>query len=225
VETKFKRFENVPPRIDKLPISEKGFPIPWFAATMPDGTRDFRVVDPVQMAHAVRHKKCWVCGEQMGKHMSFVIGPMCGVNRTISDPPSHLECATFSALNCPFLSRPLAKRNTEGLDGMREAGGFGLKRNPGVVGVWTTQSYKPFRAHAGASGILFEIGPPDGLSWYANGRVATDEEVYTSVATGLPHLIELAKDEGNEAVRYLKQKLLEFEKLSGLFFPGLVPTV
>lgn len=218
------RFENMPSRIAKLPVSEKGFPIPWFAATI-DGKRDFRVVDPIQMRDAIRHKKCWVCGEQLGQHMSFVIGPMCGVTRVISDPPSHLECATFSAINCPFLSRPLAKRNTEWLDEMKPAAGFGLKRNPGAVGVWTTKKYMPFNAHAGNKGLLFDIGEPESLAWFANGRTATDDEIYTSVATGLPSLVELAMRQGNEALRHLKSQLLRFEKLSGLFFPGLVPTV
>lgn len=218
-----KRFENLPPRIAKLPVNETGFPIPWFAATV-DGKRDFRVVDSLQMREAVRFKKCWVCGEKLGVHMAFVIGPMCGLNRTISDPPSHKECAEFSALNCPFLSRPLAKRNTEGLDGMQQAAGFGLRRNPGAVGVWVTKSYEVFRPHAGNPGILFEIGDPVSVDWYSSGRRATEDEIHTSVATGLPHLVDIARQQGPEALIALKSQLLKFERLTGLWWPGLVPT-
>jgi hypothetical protein len=35
---------------------------------------------------------------------SFVVGPMCGINRNSAEPPSHKECAQWSARNCPFLS-------------------------------------------------------------------------------------------------------------------------
>jgi len=218
-----KRFENLPARIAKLPQNEMGFPIPWFAAVV-NGQRDFRVIDPRQMAIAVRRKLCWVCGEPMGRHMSFVIGPMCGVNRTISDPPSHKECAEFSAMNCPFLSRPLAKRRHDGLDDMKEAAGHGIKRNPGAVGVWTTLSYKTFKPQVGNPGILFELGEPEELRWFANGRVATDDEVHASVASGLPLLIEMAAEEGPEAIQYLGVVLAKFEKLSGLSFPGIIST-
>jgi hypothetical protein len=168
----------------------------------------------------MRHKKCWVCGEPMGKYMSFVIGPMCGINRTISDPPSHTECAEFSAVNCPFLSRPLAKRRTDGVEDMDDAAGFAIKRNPGAVGVWTTLSYKTFRPTAGAPGILFEIGDPVSLEWYANGRPATSDE---SVATGLPILVDMAKQDGPEGLIALKSSLMRFEAMTGLWFPGYVP--
>lgn len=213
------RFANIPSRIAKLPVSDHGFPIPWFAATV-EGKRDFRVVDEKQMDYAVRHKRCWVCGEPLGKFMAFVIGPMCGINRTISDPPSHLECATFSALNCPFLSRPLAKRNSKDVEHLGTAAGFGIKRNPGVSGVWVTTDYKRFRAYHGAEGFLFEIGKPESLTWYANGRVATDEEVIESVVTGLPYLKETATAQSPQAKAELYKMIAVFEKLTGLSFSG-----
>jgi hypothetical protein len=189
-------FDEMPARIASLPRSKMGFPIPYFAEEV-NGERDFRVVSAVKMAHAVRNNLCWVCGEQMGKFKAFVIGPMCGVNRTISDPPSHRECAIFSAKNCPFLSRPLAKRRVDGLpENGTDAAGFGLKRNPGAVGVWVTTSYQPFRPHRGNEGVLFRIGDPAEVLWFANGRKANRDEVQHSIDTGLPHLEELARMDG-----------------------------
>ena len=70
----------------------------------------------------------------------------------------------------------LAKRRAEGLDDMEFAPGYGIKRNPGAVGVWTTLSYKTFKPQVGNPGILFELGEPEELRWFANGRVATDDE-------------------------------------------------
>lgn len=208
-----REFKNMPDRICKLPISKRGFPIPYFAA-MVNGERDFRIVCPTKMKKAIKLKKCWVCGERLGKYKAFVIGPMCGINRTISDPPSHPECATFSALNCPFLSSPMAQRNARNLpDHISEAAGIGLKRNPKACAVWVTKSYEIFRPHKGNSGILFSIGNPEKVDWYSGGRPATYEEVCESIETGLPSLIEMAKDEGPEAEQALAQYVAEFVPL------------
>ncbi len=191
-------FEDMPSRIAALPLSKLGFPIPYFAEEV-NGERDFRVVSAVKMAHAVRNDLCWVCGERMGKFKAFVIGPMCGINRTISDPPSHRDCAIFSAKNCPFLSRPLAKRRIDGLpEDATDAASFGLKRNPGAVGVWITKSYRPFRPGAGKSGILFRLGDPEEVLWFTNGHIATRDEVQASVDSGLPSLWELAELDGED---------------------------
>ncbi len=206
-------FAEMPQRMKALPVSKLGFPIPYFAEEV-NGERDLRVVSAVKMAHAVRNDLCWVCGIKLGKFKAFVIGPMCGINRTISDPPSYRDCAIFSAKNCPFLSRPLAKRRTDGLpEDKQDAAGFGLKRNPGAVGVWVTKSYRPFRPDAGNSGILFRIGDPEEVLWFANGREATREDVQQSVDTGLPSLWELAELDGPEGKLALQQSIDRFAPL------------
>jgi len=206
-------FADIPQRMKSLPVSKLGFPIPYFAEEV-NGERDFRVVSAVKMAHAGRNDLCWVCGVKLGKFKAFVIGPMCGINRTISDPPSHRDCAIFSAKNCPFLSRPLAKRRADDLpEDAGAAAGFGLKRNPGAVGVWVTKSYRPFRPEAGKSGILFRIGDPEEVLWFANGREATRDEVQHSIDTGLPSLWELAELDGPEGKIALQQSIDRFAPL------------
>lgn len=208
-----REFSDMPARVASLPRSKLGFPIPYFAEDV-NGERDFRVVSAVKMAHAVRNDLCWVCGGKMGKFKAFVIGPMCGINRTISDPPSHRDCAIFSAKNCPFLSRPLAQRRTDGLpEEGQDAAGFGLKRNPGAVGVWVTKSFRPFRPHAGNSGILFRLGDPEEILWFAQGREATRAEVQHSVDTGLPSLWEMAERDGPAGKAALQQAVDGFAAL------------
>lgn len=208
-----REFSDMPARVASLPRSKLGFPIPYFAEEV-NGERDFRVVSAVKMAHAVRNDLCWVCGGKMGKFKAFVIGPMCGINRTISDPPSHRDCAIFSAINCPFLSRPLAKRRTDGLpEDSQDAAGFGLKRNPGAIGVWVTKGFRTFRPGAGNSGILFRIGDPEQVLWFAQGREATREEVQHSVDTGLPSLWELAELDGAAAKAELQRRIDGFAAL------------
>lgn len=205
-------FKDMPDRVASLPRSAKGFPIPYFAEEV-NGERDFRVVSAGKMAHAVRNSLCWVCGGKLGKFKAFVIGPMCGINRTISDPPSHRDCAIFSARNCPFLSSPQAKRRTAGLpeDG-QDAPGIHLARNPGAVGVWITMSFKPFRAPAGNYGILFSLGDPIEVLWFANGEPANRFAVVESVRTGLPSLIDLAEAQGRDAIHALHACIADFEK-------------
>src|SRR5262245_2742625 len=94
----------VPERMRKLPL-HRGYPVPWFVEWI-EGVPDFRIMDGRKLVRAVKEKRCWVCGELMGSYLAFTIGPMCAVNRISAEPPSHRECASFSARGCPFLTRP-----------------------------------------------------------------------------------------------------------------------
>ena len=192
----------MPDRIRWLPVSDKGYPVPWFVAWI-DGAPDFRVVERGKLDEAVRRKVCWVCGHRLGSYLAMTLGPMCAVNRTISEPPSHRDCATFSALVCPFLSNPRMRRREAGLPSdVVEMPGNGIKRNPGAVAVWITRGYKPF---AVPGGRLFTFDDPVQVDWYAQGRVATRDEVMASITSGLPLLQAEAATEGPQAVAALKR--------------------
>jgi hypothetical protein len=133
--------------------------------------------------------------------MSFVIGPMCAVNRTSADPPSHKDCAIFSAQACPFLSTPEMDRRRAGYPAeATEAAGIMIKRNPGVTLIWTATSYHTMRVE---NGILFRLPDPVDLLWYAEGRAATQAEVLAALASGLPILREAAKQDGPDALKEL----------------------
>src|SRR6266700_3141881 len=130
----------IPERMKRLPISSTGFPVPWFVASI-DGAPDFRVVGVDKLVQAVKRKLCWVCGQPLGVYMAFTIGPMCAINRVISEPPSHLECADYSVRACPFLSKPNMRRNEKNLpEDKIEAPGKPILRNPGAVCIWVTKS-------------------------------------------------------------------------------------
>jgi hypothetical protein len=106
-----KSLPPLPARMRYLPISPKGFPVPWFVfIDEQTGIPDFRVIGPGKMRQAVTGDRCWLCGGILGKHRIFCIGPMCAINRITSEPPSHRECAEFAAEACPFLSQPRARR-------------------------------------------------------------------------------------------------------------------
>lgn len=199
----------LPDRMAKLPLSPRGYPVPWFVDFV-DGVPDFRIVAHGKFERAHRHGLCWLCGEPLGRYKSFVAGPMCGVNRTSAEPPSHLDCARFAAMACPFLTTPNAKRNERGMENTIEPPGFAIKRNPGVAMVWTTLKYDVFRV---PTGYLVEMGPPEHVLWYCEGRTATRDEVEHSIATGLPGLEAIAKAEGERAEIELEKMVNEFERL------------
>lgn len=196
---------EIPARIKKLQRNEKGYPVPWFVQWI-DGKPDFRVMDGDKWRAAIEYKLCWICGEGMGKFKAFVIGPMCAVNRTSGEPPSHRECAEYAAKACPFLVEPKRVRREKGLPEGDCVGGISLARNPGVALVWITASYEvfPVKAEPGvAGGYLIELGDPIEVLWYAEGREATRGEVMASIESGLPLLETEAKKESQEAMDQL----------------------
>jgi hypothetical protein len=206
-------FETMPERMKSLPVDHRGYPVPWFVA-WEDGKPEFRAMDPVKFVAAIKKKLCWVCGERLGVNVCFVVGAMCGINRTSSEPPSHLDCARWSAQNCPFLANPrMVRREDEVINNQTlrdKAAGLAITRNPGVAMLWVTRTYEVFstsevKGHAN-EGFLIQMGEPDSVEWWACGRKATRAEVMESVETGLPNLERIAGQEkgGLEALgRYV----------------------
>jgi hypothetical protein len=202
--------ETLPSRMQTLPIDDRGYVVPWFVDWI-DGKPEFRAMDLTKWIRAVKEKLCWVCGERLGRYMTFVAGPMCGINRTSSEPPCHLECARWSARNCPFLnnSNAIRREDSEINAASNCVGGIALRRNPGVSMLWTTNNYSIFDDQRG--GWLVHMGEPSSVEWYAEGKIATREQVMASIESGFPALAELAlKQEG--AMAYLSECRQKFEK-------------
>jgi hypothetical protein len=185
---------ELPPRIAALPVDERGYPVPFFVAWI-DGKPDFRVADEVSLYSAVRFDQCWICGQPLGVHRSFVAGAMCVVNRISAEPPSHRDCAQFAAQACPFLALPKSVRRDANMpEHFKDPPGVMLTRNPGVAVIWTTKTYKPISV---SGGVLFMMGEPESVEWYAQGRAATRDEVLDSIRSGLPALREIAQRENS----------------------------
>lgn len=201
--------EPLTPRIAALPISEGGYPVPWFVDWI-DGKPEFRAMDPKKWILAVVGKLCWVCGQQLGSHKTFVAGPMCGINRTSAEPPSHHDCAVWSVRNCPFLSNPKMVRNEKGMEDGVNPAGIMIKRNPGVSMLWTTKKYKVYGD--GSGGKLIRLGPPERVEWFARKEPATWVEVMDSIESGIPQLQKMAQDEGPWAVDQLFKARLALEQ-------------
>jgi hypothetical protein len=186
----------MPDRMKLLKRDERGFPVPWFVHWENDKP-DFRVISPGKLGMAYRNGRCWICGGQMGMHRIYVIGPMCVVNRTTSEPASHRDCAEFAAKACPFLTKPRMRRNEKDLPENRSVPGIHLDRNPGCVALYETRTVK-------TEGGLFKLGEPTRIDWWAEGRQATRDEVLASIDSGYPILMDIAvKHDGPDGVKEL----------------------
>jgi hypothetical protein len=196
----------LPARFLKLPLDHRGYPVPKFVLRKPDGTYDFRVIEPGWREACIRRRLCWLCGEKMGRFMCFVIGPMCAINRNTAEPPCHRECAEFAVQACPFMRFPNRKRDGEDLpeDSQKPGGDEAMiMRNPGVTCLWITKSYQPYRV--GVNDMLIEIGDPVEVAWWAHGRQATRAETMHSIEGGLPLLWDMAEKQGEKAIEQLNE--------------------
>lgn len=192
----------IPARIRSLPwCPVRKIPVPWFVAWI-DGKPEFRMTDHDKLVDAVRGRKCWICGQPLGKYLAFTIGSMCSINRISAEPPEHRECAEFSAQACPFLTGKQLERRENDLPQGGPAPGVMIRRNPGCCAVWVTLGYTILRVE---NGILFRIGDPLEISWWAKGRTATREEVQASIDSGYPILLDAALQDGPDAVADLNR--------------------
>lgn len=177
----------IPDKMKYLPIdSIKGLPVPWFVHWI-DGQPEWRAADASKREAARDKHLCWVCGNLIYEHSTFVVGPMCGLNRISSEPPCHRECALYSVQACPFLTRPrMDRRRKEGEAFEKDScptPGVMIARNPGCSCLWETKGWNIVAD--GAGGWLFDIGQALSVSWWSEGRAATRAEALTSIITGL----------------------------------------
>ena len=184
------------------PIDHRGFPVPWFVTNKTkDDQWDFVHVSQTRINEAIRNSKCFVSGEKMGKFAAFVVGPMCTINRIASDPPCKPSVGDWSAMHCPFLSNPSAKR-PGGEDAFKgsSVGGVPIAANPGVTAVWVTR-------HWGMSmqERLFQFGEPERVTWYHKGRLATVAEAREGFEAGAQRLMDMAEKEGSDAVEVCRR--------------------
>ena len=206
----------LPAAMSRLKISDKGYPVPWFALWMDGGAPaeygrgvpDLRVVDTRKVALAVKNRLCWVCGGMLGRHLAFVIGPMCGITRVSSEPPSHRACAEYATCACPFLARPRMMRNDKV---PKPAGTFVVEghhdHNPGMALIWMTQNFSTLRK--GGDGSLFRLGRADEIEWFREGRSATRQEATRAMDDGMLLLFkEHTRDDEREQLRRGYERLI-----------------
>ena len=207
---------DLPPRIARLPKDHRGYPVPYFVQWLkagqnaapddPQALPDFRIIDHRKMEHCFAANRCWICGDRLGVHRVFVIGPMCVVNRVTMEPPNHRDCAEFAATACPFMIRPRQKRNAKNMPAHAPMPGIGIERNPGCMALYETAVFGRFGT---PTGPLVGLGKPTRIDWWAEGKPATRAQVLDSIESGYPLLMDVARAEGHAAVKELV-RLREF---------------
>lgn len=185
----------VPKEMEHLPVDERGYPVPFFVAWV-EGRPEFRASMRAAVQACVKHNVCWVCGFPLRGESVFTIGPMCSINRVSSEPPAHANCARYSALACPFLSRPHMDRRENDLpEGIQAGAGFSIRRNPGVTLLWFARE---FQVENHPKGRLWRFTRrPIGVEWYCRGRAATRREVLDAIESGYPELERASKLDGS----------------------------
>lgn len=216
----------IPPRIARLPLDHRGYPVPFFVGYV-DGKPDHRLVDPAKLEQCIRRRLCWICGERLGSFVAFPIGPMCAINRLSSEPPSHRDCAIYALQACPFITRPHMVRRESGLpEGKVEAAGIMNPRNPGVMLLWIAKQYGWFQTpQADQSGVLFQLGTPTQISIWKEGKPLAAEmgrlALSPAFESGVDILRKTAEEEGGDALQELERRTTLARRMLGIEAVGL----
>jgi ferredoxin len=198
----------IPDKMRRRPLDARGYPVPWFVAWI-DGKPDFRIMDPGKFALAIDKRRCWLCGQGLGKFATFVVGPMCIVNRTSAEPPSHIECAKFAVKGCPFLSIPTAQYRDAHLPADTRSNPGMQTHNPGVMALWTCDNWTAFRDfdESGNEGTLVQFGDPRSVQFWTQGRQATRDEYLAAFYRGLAILQKAAEQDGGDSMKKLAARV------------------
>ena len=159
-----------PPRIRTLQTDPRGYPVPYFAATDPLGHPDFRVVDHDRWQHAVRFRRCGICGEQMGQNVAFVGGPASIESRLFTDLPMHIDCAGYAMQICPFLAAPsfAYSRGLPALEGVQTLANASVSTDrPSIFGLASTHSFETVALPDGTLALF--SARFKSLTWWQNG--------------------------------------------------------
>lgn len=190
---------DVPGHMVGLPRDGRGYPVPWFVRWI-DGIPDFRIADQDKISLAVKGSRCWICGGILGRFRSFLVGPAGAMNRMNSEPPSHHECAMYAVRVCPFLVLPKAHRREANMpEGYIDPDGLDPS-NPGVIIEWVSSTARVFQA---TRSLLFELGEPESVHWFTEGRPATRNEALQAIESAAAKLLAMVGDDAvaQEAVR------------------------
>jgi len=164
-----------------------GFVVPWFVAwylddkqvdeRTPGAKPSFPTVDFGKLVQAHKRNRCWICGNALGSNKAFVMGPSSAIMATSTEPPSHLSCAGYAVVTCPFITDPNRGYSSEKrpLRASEKVIEEMSRRNPGLAVIWVTKTYEPSRI--GGQMAFKIIGQPVSIQFWKEKRKATYKEV------------------------------------------------
>jgi hypothetical protein len=172
----------MPPRIEKLPRDERGYPIPWNVLRDVDGKPIFTANDSAKHMRAIYEALCPICGERTGKWKWFVGGPKSAFdpNGWYFDLPGHRECMEYALQVCPYLA---AKNYAHRIDIVDPS------KVPGVIMVDETQDPNRPLLFVAVASAMIELKPNGihlpyvrpgkpwlGVSYWQKGKRLSDSE-------------------------------------------------
>ena len=161
----------IPGRLARRPRDRRGYPIPAMVLIKEDGTPDFRVTDVEKWVKACNERTCALCGEQLGRHLAFVGGPLAYENRLFTDLPMHLECAEYALRVCPYIAVPNFKYASPLPDigedvSLRVAAEVEVVR-PDRFMLGITRSYQVVKLPGGSYAV--RAAPWEQVAWWQDG--------------------------------------------------------
>jgi hypothetical protein len=187
----------IPARVAALPMTSRGFPIPFFVERVPGAADlDFRVMSAENMIRAVRRELCWVCGQKLGRFRAFVGGPLAAGQRLSAEPPSHSECAEFAARACPYLANPSGRHRATDMPEHGPLAGVHAEAHPEVVAVLIGRAHEVLQS-GGAP--MFRMAEPVEVRWFRVGRPASRADVLAALPAARDSFLSLSRKPGAEA--------------------------
>jgi hypothetical protein len=170
----------LPVRMRALPRDAAGQPIPYLLTQL--ATKAESPLGPDLALHAIyQQKRCWICGQQLGRYAAFMTDALTSVTRVCRTPPAHHDCAKHAAMV-----------------------GLMQPRDLKVSLVWVTRTYD---MQTTANGHVFVVGDAEQTFWFTEGRTASRDEVMEAMQTGLPKLYAVAHEGGDAAVSGLDMRV------------------
>lgn len=162
----------IPARLARRPRDRRGYPIPASVLVDADGVPDFRVTDHEKWFQLVRLKCCALCGEQLGRHLAFIGGPLSHQNRLFTDLPMHKECASYAVQVCPYIAAPnfrYAETLTE-KEGLIQAVSAAVHTDrPERFFLGTTKACRPAQLPDGT--LVVQASPWESTEWWVHGEL------------------------------------------------------
>jgi hypothetical protein len=95
----------IPPKMRRLPLDPRGYPVPYIVQRDLDHRPFFVINDAVKSHGCATRGLCSICGGKLERDIWLIGGPGAAFHEhgAYLDPPMHYTCATYALRVCPYL--------------------------------------------------------------------------------------------------------------------------
>ena len=150
---------RIPKRLASRPLFHD-LPIPFITKLNADGTPHFSQNEPDRILEVIRGQLCGMCGQPIGKRVSFIGSPEELAARLFIEPHQHPPCARYTSTACPYLRNPdyLVKHRPHVGVLNRPRDQLKTQPRPEFVAIYTTEEFEVVIAPSRVP--LFKVGKP-----------------------------------------------------------------